>query len=288
MPGIDAILTTAFDHVDYGIVLLDKNFDAQYINRAFHQIWSLPKLAPGAKYTFSQIVEHGRRTGAYRTAPTSVADYVRQRKGRIRLTDGRVLMFECKNIPDDGRLLTFSDITHLVHAADEMRERAAVDDLTKLYTRRQFLVAFENEFSRALTYNRSLSVLMIDADEFKQVNDRYGHFAGDEVLRGLGVRLRSVARQSDLIGRLGGEEFAAALPETDQVAAVTMAERACREMSNEPFIVDGSAIRATVSVGVASRRPNDDNAAELLRRADHALYEAKSGGRNRVIATDQQ
>jgi diguanylate cyclase (GGDEF)-like protein len=286
MPDIDAILTTAFDHVDYGIILLDKNFDAQYINRAFHQIWSLPKPAPGARYNFSQIVEHGRLTGAYRTAPSSVADYVRQRKGRIRLTDGRVLMFECKNIPDDGRLLTFSDITHLAHTADEMRERAAVDDLTKLYTRRQFLLAFENEFSRALMYDKSLSVLMIDADEFKQVNDRYGHFAGDEVLRGLGMRLRGIARQSDLIGRLGGEEFAAVLPETDHAAAVKMAERTCREMSSEPFIVDGSAIRATVSVGVASRRPNDDNAAELLRRADHALYEAKSGGRNRVIATD--
>jgi two-component system, cell cycle response regulator len=131
---------------------------------------------------------------------------------------------------------------------------------------------------------RPLSVLMIDADDFKLINDRHGHFAGDEVLRALAVRLRGIVRQIDLLGRLGGEEFAVALTETDMPAALETAERLRRDIAAEPFEVAGSRIQVTVSVGVATRRTTDDNAAELLRLADKAMYLAKSGGRNRVLA----
>jgi len=279
-----AVLMSALDEVEYGIVVLDDVFQARFINRVFHLMWALPALTDGALYSFADIVEHGRRTGAYITAPASVEDYVRQRRGRLHLSDGRILKFECKTLPDGGRIMTFADISDLVRMADQLRDLAAIDDLTKLLNRRQFLKSLESEFARAQRHDRPLSVLMIDADDFKLINDRHGHFAGDEMLRALADRFRSIVRQTDLLGRWGGEEFAVALTEADMASALETAERLCREIAAEPFEVEGSTIQMTVSVGVAARRVTDANAAELLRLADRALYVAKTGGRNRVMA----
>jgi diguanylate cyclase (GGDEF)-like protein len=275
---------SVLDEIESGLVVLDKDFQAQFINRAFYQMWGLPKLSDGSTYNFADIVEHGRRTGLYITAPGSVQDYVRQRKGRLRLTDGRILKFACKALPDGGRLMSFDDISAFVRAAEQLRELAGVDELTKLPNRRQFLKSLETEFARVQRYDRPLSVLMIDADDFKLINDRHGHFAGDEVLQALAVRLRVIVRQIDLLGRLGGEEFAVALMETDMPAALETAERLRREIAAEPFQVAAGKIEVTVSVGVATRRGKDDNAAQLLSLADKAMYLAKTGGRNRVIA----
>ena len=284
MSATASILMSVFDELEYGLVVLDKDFQARFINRAFHQMWTLPALPDGTTYNFADIVDHGRRTGAYITAPASVEDYVRQRKGRLRLSDGRILKFKCKALPDGGRMMTFDDISGFVRAADQLLELAAIDDLTKLPNRRQFLKSLEREFTRAQRYDRPLSVLMIDADDFKLINDRHGHFAGDEVLRAVADRLRAFARKTDLLGRLGGEEFAVALTETDMPSAVETAERLRREIAAEPFQVAAGKIQVTVSVGVATRRASDDNAAEVLLRADQAMYLAKSGGRNRVLA----
>jgi diguanylate cyclase (GGDEF)-like protein len=275
---------SALDEVEYGLIVLDSEFQAQFINRAFHQIWALPELSDGSTYNLADIVEHGRRTGVYITAPASVQDYVRQRKGRLRLSDGRILKFKCKALADGGRMMTFDDISGFVRAADQLRELAGVDELTKLPNRRQFLESLEKEFIRAQRYDRPLSVLMIYIDHFKQINDRHGHFVGDEALRALADRVRDVSRQTDLLGRLGGEEFAVVLLQSDKPSALQTAERLCRAVAGEPFEVAGSRLWMTVSVGVAARRPTIDNAAELLRLADQALYSAKSGGRNRVIA----
>jgi diguanylate cyclase (GGDEF)-like protein len=278
------MVMSVLDEVESGLVVLDKDFQAQFINRAFYQMWELPKLSDGSTYNFADIVEHGRRTGLYITAPGSVQDYVRQRKGRLRLSDGRNLKFGCKALPDGGRLMTFDDISGFVRAAEQLRELADVDELTKLPNRRQFLRSLETEFARVQRYDRPLSVLMIDADDFKLINDRHGHFAGDEVLQALAVRFRGIVRQIDLLGRLGGEEFAVALMEADMPAALETAERLRREIAAEPFQVAAGKIQVTVSVGVATRRARDDNAAQLLSLADKAMYLAKTGGRNRVIA----
>jgi diguanylate cyclase (GGDEF)-like protein len=116
------------------------------------------------------------------------------------------------------------------------------------------------------------------------VNDRHGHFAGDEVLQALAVRLRGIIRQIDLLGRLGGEEFAVALMETDMPAALETAERLRRKIAAEPFQITAGEIQVTVSVGVSARRAGSDNAAQLLSLADKAMYLAKTSGRNRVIA----
>jgi diguanylate cyclase (GGDEF)-like protein len=125
---------------------------------------------------------------------------------------------------------------------------------------------------------------MIDADNFKLINDRHGHSAGDEVLRAIAERCRGIVRQGDILGRLGGEEFAAALTETDMPGALRTAERLCQEMAAEPFEVGDEKLKVTVSVGLAVRRAQDTDPGDLLRLADRALYAAKAQGRNRVAA----
>lgn len=278
------MVMSVLDEVELGLIVLDKDFQTRFINRAFYQMWGLPRHSDGSTYNFADIVDHGRRTGLYVTAPGSIQDYVRQRKGRLRLSDGRILKFRCKTLSDGGRLMTFDDISDFVRTAELLRELAGLDELTKLPNRRQFLKSLETEFARVKRYDRPLSVLMIDADDFKQINDRHGHFVGDEVLQALAVRLRASVRQIDLLGRLGGEEFGVALMETDMPGALEVAERLCREVAAEPFPVAAANIQVTVSVGVAARRASDDNAAQLLNLADKAMYLAKTGGRNRVIA----
>jgi diguanylate cyclase (GGDEF)-like protein len=278
----DSLLKSALDEVGAGVVVFGDDFDVEFINRAFYRMWSLPPLSDGATCSLADIVEHGRRTGLYLADPAPCEDYARQRKGRLRLTDGRVLRFECKGLAGGRRMMTFTDVTHFVHAADQLRDLATTDDLTGLPNRRQFIQALEKEFALAHFDNRNLSVLMIDADNFKAINDRHGHAAGDEVLRALATRMRTVIRRIDWIGRLGGEEFAVAFKDTAMPAAFETGDRLCREIAGLPFRVGDGEIGVTVSAGVATRRPQDDNAAELLRRADDALYVAKMDGRNRV------
>jgi diguanylate cyclase (GGDEF)-like protein len=202
----------------------------------------------------------------------------------LKLGNGRILNFESRILPDGGRMLTFDDITDLVETADRLRVFATIDDLTKLLNRRQFMDLLTTEFGQSQRHGRPLSVLMIDADDFKQINDRHGHSAGDDVLRAMAGRCLGFVRKRDLVGRLGGEEFAIALADTDMQEAHRTAERLCRGVAGESFAVDGDRLQVTVSIGVAARRVQHTDPSDLLRFADRALYAAKANGRNCVVA----
>jgi diguanylate cyclase (GGDEF)-like protein len=289
-----SVLTSALDEVGYGILLLDSDLQARFINRAYYRIWDLPPAPPGTTYNFPDLMAYGRKTGILKIPPTAMDDYMNQRIAQVRggnqppvqlrLTDGRTLQFECIALPDGGRMLTYADISELVHTADQLRELATIDDLTKLPNRRQFLTALDGEFARALSHDWPLSVVMIDADNFKLINDRHGHSVGDDVLRVIADRFRGSVRKGDILGRVGGEEFAAALTEIDMPGALKTAERLCREVAAEPFEVGDECLTITVSVGVAARRAQETDPGELLRLADRALYAAKAAGRNCVSA----
>jgi diguanylate cyclase (GGDEF)-like protein len=282
--GVHELLEIALDEIDCALIVLDEDFQAEFINRAFHRMWALPEVPAGKIYSFADILQHGRLTGLYFTDPASLEDYVREQRGRLRLTDGRVLKFECKPLPGGRHLMSFIDISEFVRTTDQLRDLASIDDLTKIPNRRQFLKSLEDEFGRTLRDDRCLSVLMIDADNFKAVNDQHGHAAGDEVLRVLALRIRAAIRQTDLVGRLGGEEFAVALKDTSKSAAMEIADRLRHDVAALPFQIMGRKISVTVSIGVVTRGLKTDNAAELLRLADEALYGAKNAGRNCVLA----
>lgn len=160
---------------------------------------------------------------------------------------------------------------------------ANIDPLTKSMTRRQFFNIAETEFLRFARYRRQFSILVLDADNFKNINDTYGHYAGDLVLRSLSLVILEQKRAQDTYGRLGGEEFGLLLPETKLDQAIIVARRVQTAWEQTPCKVDEAVIHSTVSIGVAEAGPEDKSFEDLLKRADRMMYKAKEAGRNRVM-----
>jgi len=167
---------------------------------------------------------------------------------------------------------------------EEIYQLATVDPLTDLYNRRQFLELLEKELARAANHRRPLALLIIDIDHFKAINDRYGHPAGDAVLKRVARTLAAHAREEFIIARIGGEEFAAVLPEHTVEEAAEFAERLRQAIAERDMAVTSGAgpSRVTVSIGAAEWLAGMTASADLLRAADEQLYRAKQEGRNTV------
>ena len=169
---------------------------------------------------------------------------------------------------------------------EETRRLITSDALTGAYNKRYFLEVLARELNRAIRYGRSLSLVMFDIDHFKQVNDGFGHLAGDRVLRELAALVLERIRRGDVLARYGGEEFAIILPEVDKHAAMSVCEkiRACVE--EHVFEHDGRRLPVSISLGIGSLESGeaDIDSIRLIAAADAKLYEAKAGGRNRVCA----
>jgi two-component system cell cycle response regulator len=165
-------------------------------------------------------------------------------------------------------------------------EMAITDALTGLYNRRYMESHLASLLEQAAARGKPLSVLVLDIDYFKAVNDTHGHDAGDDVLREFALRIRKSIRGIDLACRYGGEEFVVVMPETDMAVASAVAERLRRRIAAEHFQIELGArnIEVTISIGIAGLDSASDNAASILKRADQALYRAKRDGRNRVVA----
>lgn len=165
-------------------------------------------------------------------------------------------------------------------------ELAVTDALTGLNNRRYLDNHLKVLFARATARSRPLSICLMDIDRFKQVNDTYGHDAGDDVLREFATRIRSTVRGADLACRYGGEEFVVVMPDTDAAAAAAVAERLRAIIEKTPFVLKsaGTAISLTASFGLSCSTGAADTPEQLLKQADQALYKAKAEGRNRVVA----
>jgi two-component system, cell cycle response regulator len=163
-------------------------------------------------------------------------------------------------------------------------EMAITDPLTGLYNRRYMETHMGALVNQAITRGKPLSVLIVDIDYFKSINDSHGHDAGDDVLQDFAIRLRKSIRGIDLACRYGGEEFVVVMPETDMAVATMVAERLRRRIASEPFPIQKGTrtVDVTISIGIAALGP-DGNAAAVIKRADQALYRAKRDGRNRVV-----
>lgn len=186
--------------------------------------------------------------------------------------------------PSPDQMALLQDLARLVVDELELRQIAMTDSLTGTMTRRGFMREASQALELARRYRHALSCIMIDVDHFKSVNDRYGHAIGDRVLRGIAASCRQVIRTVDSLGRLGGEEFAIILPETELAAAKVVAERLRQQIEEATIPTDSGTIKVTASLGVAVASSECRDVDTLLRDADDALYEAKSGGRNRVVA----
>jgi two-component system C4-dicarboxylate transport sensor histidine kinase DctB len=171
--------------------------------------------------------------------------------------------------------------------SEELRLKSITDPLTGLFNRRFFLDTASKLVSAANRHNLPLSVMMIDVDHFKQINDLHGHLAGDRILLTLACLYTEEMREVDVLARFGGEEFIVALPYTDALTAQIVAERIRAKVMNHSIEIDGKTVRVTISAGISQYRSNEGSIKEAIQRADKALYEAKECGRNRVVMSEQ-
>ena len=202
---------------------------------------------------------------------------------RSRQRDAEAANRELRRLNDELEARVEERTVELRHANRILAELAAVDALTELYNRRGLTDIGQREIALARRGGRNLAVMMMDLDHFKEINDRHGHQAGDETLRHFAALLKKLARGSDSCGRYGGEEFVLLAPETDLAGAGVFAERILDEIRRTPVPTSKGEIRVTASIGVAALAARDATLADVLRRADAALYEAKAAGRDRVV-----
>ncbi len=211
--------------------------------RAFRRMWDLPDAKADGKPTFVDLLYHGRDTSAYAVAQEELDKYVAQRSRFVqrgdetpvdlRLSGGEVLRFKCKPLPSGGRMLSYASVTDLVKQAEELQKLATTDPLTGLHNRRLFFSLGESEWTRFERHRRPLSILMIDIDHFKTINDRFGHDVGDKVIARVAAVCRAAKRDADIVARIGGEEFAILLPETKLQEAVLFGDRLRHAMAEK-------------------------------------------------------
>lgn len=188
---------------------------------------------------------------------------------------------------EDGQPISLisavQDITNLKKLQEELEFQARIDYLTGIPNRRYFMELAEHEIARIQRYPSTLAVIMLDVDFFKDVNDKHGHKAGDTVLQKLAHLMKSELREVDVLGRMGGEEFAILLPETDTQRAIEVADRLKKTVADRDISLDSDSIlHVTISIGLAVLTKQQDSIEILLNKADKGLYQAKNKGRNRI------
>lgn len=262
-------------------------FNEQY--RSFYAA-SSDLITEGAK--FEDIIRGGVARGQYQEAVGNEAAWVEQRLaahvnpgGAIeqKLDDGRWVRIEERKTRDGGIVGVRVDVTELKKREDELTQLAITDHLTGISNRRVFLSDLKKLDKRNRRSQGVLSVLIIDVDHFKNVNDTFGHAMGDEVLKQVARLIEGEVRPLDSVCRYGGEEFAVLLPDTSIGGAFAAAERIRRSVKDHSFASDGHNIPISVSIGATQSDHRDERYELALARADEALYQAKELGRNRVM-----
>ncbi|KGJ90683.1 GGDEF domain-containing protein [Colwellia psychrerythraea] len=187
--------------------------------------------------------------------------------------------------------ILIEDVTDVCHyqgqlqkALDEVAQLSRIDGLTQIYNRRHWQESLAQEYAKARRHDKKLSLIMLDLDYFKLLNDNYGHQCGDMVLIEVSALISSLLRVEDLFGRYGGEEFAIILPETNLAGAKELAQRICDKIATTLLNYNAEIIKVTVSLGVTQLNGAEANYEELITKADEALYQAKALGRNQVCS----
>jgi diguanylate cyclase (GGDEF)-like protein/PAS domain S-box-containing protein len=270
-----------------------KNREGRYllVNRAQEKVSGLPRSVTLGK-TDAELFP-GAMGEAYRQVDLAVMSSGHAIKAEESLRDERgetfflSVKFPTRNTAGDitGICGISTDITQIKHYQKELERLSQYDELTGLCNRRHFMGLARHELGRSQRYGGKLSLLMVDIDHFKRVNDSHGHRTGDLVLAAVSEQIRKAMREADIAGRLGGEEFAIMLPETNLGGAILVAERLRQQVATQAIdIDDGQTVQCTLSIGVACLDNTITDLENLLHHADTALYSAKNGGRNKVIS----
>jgi diguanylate cyclase (GGDEF)-like protein len=287
------LLRDALENVEDGVLLLDRDLNSSFMNRRMRRFWDVSEQEATDHPSYASLVSRAHRASAPNIAANELTRFPAKRVAEVRAgdhvrdlqtPDSRRIRAHCTTMSNGGRMLTYVDITDLTQKAAMLETLATTDPLTGLYNRRHFLDNLDAEWSRFQRYYRSVSVLMLDIDHFKSVNDRYGHAVGDAAIKAVAAACLDGKRKSDIVGRLGGEEFAVLLPETSLSRAKTVADRIRKRVMSAQIAAGKLQFGVTVSIGIAEATVSMSGIEALMGAADHALYQAKAEGRNRCIA----
>lgn len=272
-----------FNSMQEGCIIFDNKGRVVNINSSAKQIFpslkdtDIGNPLPAEKYPFEEFEEIMKKDGR------NELDIVLKTQDLTRCYNVSVSPILDKKLRALGKILLFNDTSRQYQLAEQLRYLATRDELTGLLTRRHFFELAEHMLSQACRNKRPLSVIIMDLDFFKSVNDSFGHQTGDTVLSQISAILMSLIRSYDLLCRYGGEEFLLLLPETHEATALEIAERIRKKIQGIPQLVESTRIETTLSLGVAGLTVVEPcTLKELIRRADTALYKAKNTGRNRT------
>ncbi len=284
-------LETIIESTADGILVVDCDYNVIYVNTRFCEMWKIGQdLLFNSSYEafLNKTMEQLEDREIFFESMHDIFSTDESETYVLNFKDGKVIeVFTCPLLEKTkitGRLWSFRDITDRKKVEDRLRHMAATDELTGLGNRRYFMQAAEYEAERSLRYKEVFSLLILDIDHFKRVNDTYGHAVGDETLKHLAVAIKKLLRRVEIPGRLGGEEFGIILPNTGRDEALIVAERLREHIENSPVRVGENVIFFTVSIGLTDNSTGEKNVDEMLKDADRALYDAKTAGRNRVVA----
>lgn len=282
-------LKTLISNMFAGILLEDENRKVLLTNQALIDMFHIP-LQPEEMIGFDCALA-AKSSAANFVDPDAflkdIEDKLAKRKHteghELVMRDGKVLSQDFIPIDRDGKQLgllwVYRDISKSKHLEDHLRELSETDELTGIANRRYFMNALTESINKT---NENNWLALIDIDHFKQVNDQYGHLVGDQVLIHLTHSITKNLRKTDLMGRIGGEEFAILLNNTDEVNAIRILERERCHIMNTPCEVNSTSVHYSISIGLTKINAND-TVSSTLSRADQALYCAKDQGRNRLI-----
>ncbi len=294
LAGERARLEAITQSMGEGLYVLDRDGCVSYINQAAIQCLGYAGRELLGRSIHDLVHRHNGRAGQ----PLAECPEIGRTIGRGLAYEGEEIFItrdgtpvpvrvHCEPLLEDGQIsgavTAFRDITDRKRQEEELRRLATTDPLTGLQNRRRFYADLEQELARLQRAEQGgPALLMVDIDHFKRFNDTHGHAAGDAVLRHLADLFRNALRRIDSAGRLGGEEFALLLPETDLDGAGQLAERLCALCRECPAEWEGRTLPFTISIGMTALRADDPSPDAVMARADAALYDAKAAGRDRV------
>ena len=287
-----ALLEATLERMDQGVMMVNAQRVVEVCNQRAIELLDLPPALMAAQPRFEDVLRWQWQNDEFVHTPEDLKDFVRaggilDRPHRYdrRRPNGRVVEINSVPIEGGGVLRTYTDITERKNAEERMRHVARHDGLTSLVNRDAFLEAIGSQLERSRREGDGFAVHFVDLDDFKQVNDRHGHAVGDRVLAAVAERMRAVARDGDIVARMGGDEFAVMQRGvTRPEAALGLAQRLL-ETIRQPLQVEGAegqAIGVGASIGVALYPGDGTDVATLMRHADAAMYAAKAAGRNAV------
>ncbi|GAB2897761.1 hypothetical protein GCM10027046_29260 [Uliginosibacterium flavum] len=284
-------LSALLEILSVGILFVDRDRRVVYINQTCCDMWQLGERAAVIGMRDDAVLQ---ATAALRIDADAYHQHVEQVVAQrsegaqydIHCVDGRVVREVSSLVPASdggrpiGRVWIYEDITESLHAKEKLTELAERDPLTNLYNRRRFLEDIGRQLAESVRRGEHLGLILFDLDGFKEVNDAFGHYAGDQVLQRIASEVDQVIRRNELLFRLGGDEFAILIAQPSTDCLTHLARRVVNKVASLAFEFDGRSTHVTISLGIAMTPVNGHDSEALIHAADQAMYQAKNEGKN--------